>query len=76
MKRRKNRALSGYLFVWGAISVLTVGCFMLTMQSGNAAETTENRMGLTAKTKIESPGIPPIDEALPSIIKTASFGLG
>lgn len=61
MKRRKKRGLSGYMFILGAISVLTVGCFILTLQSSDAAETT---------------GIPPIDQAVPSIIKTASFGLG
>ncbi len=76
MKRRKNRGLIQYVFVWGSISVLIVVCFIVTMQSSDAAEKKGNRVNLTSKSKIESPEIPPIDEGVPSIIKTASFGLG
>ena len=76
MKRRKNIGLRRYLFVWKTISVLTVVCFMVTMQSSHASETRGNKVSLASTSKIESLGIPPIDEAVPSIIETASFGLG
>lgn len=76
MKRRRNSGLSRYLFVWGVVSVLVVGSLMVTIQSNNASETKEGKVNLASKSKIESPGIPPIDVAAPSIIETASFGLG
>jgi hypothetical protein len=75
MKRRNTR-LSRYVFVWCTISVITVGCLMATMQSNQASETKESSVNIALKSKTELPGIPPIDEAVPPIIETASFGLG
>ncbi|NNK93562.1 MAG: hypothetical protein HKP41_04340 [Desulfobacterales bacterium] len=76
MKKRRNSGHNRYLFVWGVVSVLVVGCLMVTMQSNHASETEGGKVTLASKAKIESPGIPPIDEAVPSLIETASFGLG
>ncbi len=74
--KRKNTRLSRYTFLWGSILVITVGCLMATMQVNQASETKESSVNIALKTKTELPGIPPIDEAVPSIIETASFGLG
>lgn len=76
MKRRRNSGLSRYVLVWGTISVLVIGFLVGTMQLNQASQTKERKVNLASKSKLESPGIPPIDEAAPSRIETASFGLG
>ena len=74
--KKGNTRFSRYVFVWGTILVLTVGCLMATMQVNKASETKESSVNIALKSQIELPGIPPIDEAVPPIIETASFGLG
>ena len=76
MKRSGNKGLSRYVCLWTAISILTVSGLLVTIQSTHASETKESKVNLAYKTKIQSPEIPPIDEAVPSIIETATFGLG
>lgn len=76
MRKSGNRGLSRYLLVWSVVSVLAVGGSMATTQSNHASKTKEGKVNLAPKTKIESPGIPAIDAAAPSIIETATFGLG
>lgn len=76
MRKIGNRGLSRYLLVWSAVSVLAVGGLMVTTQSNHASETKKGKVNLASESKIESPGIPAIDEAAPSIIETATFGLG
>jgi len=76
MNRRATRGLSRYLFIGGTISVIAVACLLVTIQSNHASETKEGKVNLATTSKIESPLIPPIDAAAPSIIETASFGLG
>ena len=72
----RNIRLGRYLFVWGTILFLTAGCLVTLVQSNQASETEEGRVNIATKSKMESPGIPLIDEAVPPIIETASFGLG
>jgi len=43
-------------------------------QANQASKIKENSMSLAYKT--EYPAIPPIDEAMPDNLETASFGLG
>ena len=76
MRRQGNRGLGQHLFVWGAISGLVVACLMVIIQSNHASETKESTVNLASESKTERPGIPPIDDAVPPIIETASFGLG
>ena len=75
MKRRNTR-FSRYAFLWSTILVITVGCLMATMQVNQASETKESSVNIALESKTELPGIPPIDEGVPPIIETASFGLG
>jgi hypothetical protein len=76
MKRSDNKGLSRYLCLWAAIFILAVSCLIVTIQSNHAFETKEGNVNHASKTKIQPPGIPPIDEAVPSVIETATFGLG
>ena len=76
MKRSENKRLSRYVLLMGAISILAVAGSMVTMQSIHATETKEGKVNLATNTKIQSSKIPPIDESAPSLIETATFGLG
>lgn len=76
MKRNGNKELSRTLCLWVAIFILTVSGLIMTIQSIHASEIKEGKVNLASNTKIQSPGLPPIDEAAPSIIETATFGLG
>ncbi len=76
MKRNGNKGLSRYVCLGAAISILAVSGLIVTDQPNHAVETKEAEVNLAFETKIQSPGIPPIDEAVPSIIETATFGLG
>jgi hypothetical protein len=76
MKRSENKGLSQSLCLWAAISILAVSGLIVTIQPNHAFETKEGKMNLASETKIQPRGIPPIDEAVPSKIKTATFGLG
>ena len=74
--KTRNIRFRRYLFIWGTILFLT-GCGLVTIvQSNQVSETEEGRVNIAAKSKMESKGIPLIDEAVPPIIETASFGLG
>jgi hypothetical protein len=48
----------------------------VTIQPNHAFATKEGKVNFASKTKIQSLEIPPIDEAVPSTIETATFGLG
>lgn len=74
--KTSNIMFGRYLFVWGTFLFLTVGCLVTLVQSNQTSETEEGRVNIAAKSKMESPGIPLIDEAVPPVIETASFGLG
>lgn len=76
MKRSENKGLRRYLCLWAAISIVAVSGLIVTIQPNHAFETKEGKVNLASKTNIQPRGIPPIDEALPSIIETATFGLG
>ena len=76
MKRNGSKGLSRYLWLWATISILAVSGLIVTTQANHAFETKEGKVNLASKTKIQSPGIPPIDEVVPSIVETATFGLG
>jgi hypothetical protein len=76
MKISGNRKLRRYLFVWGVISVLSGGCLLMTIQPNYASEAKESNVNRASISKIEPPAIPAIDEEAPSMIETASFGLG
>lgn len=76
MKRNGNKELIRYLYLCAAIAILAVSGLIVTMQPNHAFETKEGKMNLASKTTIQSPDIPPIDEAVPAIIETAAFGLG
>lgn len=71
-----NISFRRYLFIWGTILFLT-GCGLVAMvQSNQVSETEEGRVNIAAKSKMESKGIPLIDQSVKPIIETASFGLG
>jgi hypothetical protein len=76
MKRSGNRGRSRYLCLWAAISILAVSGLLVTIQPNHAFATKEGKVNFASKTKIQSLEIPPIDEAVPSTIETATFGLG
>ena len=74
--KTRNISRGRSVFAWGTILFLTAGCLVTLVQSNQASEPEEGRVNIATKSKLESPGIPPIDEAVPPIIETASFGLG
>ena len=76
MKTRRNKKRIRKFFVWGAISFLTLGYLLVTINSNHASETKERKVNLASESKKESAKIPPIDEMAPPIFETASFGLG
>lgn len=76
MKRSGNKKLSRYLCLCAAISILAVSGLIVNIKPNHAFETKEDKVNLASKTQIQSPGIPPIDQAVPTIIETATFGLG
>jgi hypothetical protein len=76
MKRERIKGISRNIVITGAVWVLVIGLLMVTTQSNYATETEEGRVNFASSSKMESPGIPPIDEATPPLIETATFGLG
>lgn len=76
MKKSSCANIIRRLFLLGVMSFL-LGCSpTMAMQANHDSKTKERSMGLAHKTDTESPVIPPIDMAAPSIFETASFGLG
>ena len=76
MKKRSCANIIRCLFLLGVMSFLS-GCSQtMAMQAKHDSKTKERSMSLAYKTETESPVIPPIDAAAPSIFETASFGLG
>jgi hypothetical protein len=55
-------------------SSLSSGFLTTDIQANQASKTKEDFMSLAYKT--EFPAIPPMDEAMPDHLETASFGLG
>lgn len=76
MKRNDNRRFSRYVSLWRAILIFSIGGFMVALQPAHASGTEEGKENMAYKTKIQSPGLPPIDKAASTIIETATFGLG
>ncbi|MFW2365986.1 MAG: hypothetical protein ACN4GW_06190 [Desulforhopalus sp.] len=76
MQKKGVRPSRRYFYLWGTISAIAVVCLIMTIQSNHAVEIEEDTMNLDAISRIELPGLPPIDVAVPSKFETASFGLG
>ncbi len=76
MKKRCCTTGKGCLLLVGILSLLLACSPTMDSQAGQDSKTTEATMNLALKTETDSPAIPPIDAAAPSIFETASFGLG
>lgn len=76
MKSIESRALRRFLTAWKSISLLAVGYLVVTMHSSHASKMKEVDVKPATTSTVKSPGLPPIDQAIPSTIETASFGLG
>ena len=76
MKGSENKGLRRYLYLCAVISILAVSGLIVAIQPNHALETKEGKVNLASKTKIQSPEIPLIDQAVPTITETAAFGLG
>ena len=76
MKNRSCANIIRYLLLFGVMSFLTDCSPTIAIQANHASKKKESAMSLAYQTVTESPAIPPIDVAAPSIFETASFGLG
>jgi len=76
MKNRSCANIIRYLLLFGVMSFLTDCSPTIAIQANHASKKKESAMSLAYQTVTESPAIPPIDAAAPSIFETASFGLG
>ena len=76
MEKKGGANIIRCLLLLGILSFLSGGAQTLTAQTSHTSKTKAHSMSLANKTQPESPAIPPIDVAAPSIFKTASFGLG
>ena len=74
MKKRCGADSIRCLLLMGVVLFFLYCALTMTAQANHASKAKEGSMSLAYKT--ESPAIPPIDAAAPSIYETASFGLG
>jgi hypothetical protein len=74
-----SEILRGHNLYPNAVTVILVvvfTTFLTTIHPSNAAQVQERDMHRDSRSMIYTADIPPIDTALPSLLKTASFGLG
>ena len=75
----KNRCctngLECLLYV-GMLSLLWACSQTMDSQADHDSKKTEAAMNLAHKTETDAPAIPPMDAAAPTVVETASFGLG
>ena len=76
MKGKAYRGISGYLLSIESISIIAIGCLMTILTAEHASGATENAMKSASTSTLESSEIPSIDKNTPSVVQTASFGLG
>jgi hypothetical protein len=76
MKKRCCTTGKWWLFFLGMLSFLGACSPTTDPQTNHEKKTMEASVNLAYKTETDSPAIPTIDEAAPSVFETASFGLG
>ena len=74
MKSRSCVSILNLSLLVGTMLLITGGAAMIKAQGNDGSKAMEGSLVKAYKT--DSPAIPPIDAAAPSIFKTASFGLG
>lgn len=76
MDTEATRGHDLYQIPVAAMLAVVLIILLATMQSSNASQVKQSKMDRASRAGIESVDIPPIDAAVPPVVKTASFGLG
>jgi len=76
MKKRCCTGATWCLCLLSMLLVLWACSPTMDSRAGHESKKTEKDMNLAYKIAPESPAIPAIDAAAPSVFETASFGLG
>jgi hypothetical protein len=76
MKKRNGLDAIWCLCLMGMLSFLWACSPSMDTQASHESKTMEADMNLAHNMETESPAIPAIDAAAPTLVETASFGLG
>jgi hypothetical protein len=76
MKTQSARGLRFYPSAVMALLAFALVTLLTTVQASNASQPLENNVNQFSRDGIEIANVPPIDAAVPSELKTATFGLG
>jgi hypothetical protein len=76
MKKRRCKWGLAWLLYLGLLSIAVAGTAMAASQENEPAQPKEATMNLAMQAATESATIPAIDASVPTVLETASFGLG